>query len=150
MPSSYRRERLLGLRRPFSRDHPHCTAGSDNFESSTRKLACSRGALATVQPGYSRSPNRDPSPIRNVLLRFGVCPARAGTLTLGRKGLLRLRARLAMGRQSHRILPRPSFWAIDVSQPHPPGGVRCPEHLLRRVEQSHAHIPSACHSTPKS
>ena len=39
-------------------------------------------------------------PTVGVLLRFGLilCPARSGTLTLGRKALLRLRARLAMGR----------------------------------------------------
>jgi len=70
VPSSYRRERLLGLRRPFSRDHPHCTAGSVKIESSTRKLACSRGALATVQPGYSRSRVRTETPVLSATYFF--------------------------------------------------------------------------------
>jgi hypothetical protein len=39
----------------------------------------------------------------DVLIGFRVCPARSGTLTLGHKALLRLRARLAVRRRRHRV-----------------------------------------------
>jgi hypothetical protein len=78
----------------------------------------------------------------DVLIGFGVCPERSGTLTLGHKALLRLRARLAVRHWRHRVksLPRPiaSLWTIEVSQLRLalPAGVHCETSEME---------PCACH-----